>query len=385
METTSSNIKSGIFENIKNMNDSTAVFALSILNIIILLIAIMVYLYYTGSIFSKGLRERDCKMMNEIYGELNGKLSTVIDKKTLDFEIRDFYIKTAYNACSGGNYKNDYVDTCVLKTLLKQGVRGLDFEIFSINDEPVIATTTSDNNCVKETFNYVLFSEVLNILDTTAFTSSTAPNAGDPIILHLRIKSTNPKMFEKLTSLLKGFTKTNGRLLGTNYSYSTKNLSEVKLKEIMGKVVIIVEGTNKSFLDLKFNEYVNMLSSTAQMRGLRFHDIKFTPDMNELIRYNSLALTIGLPDKGASPVCPSSILMRAYGVQLLGLRYQSVDSNVEENNVFFDDDGHAFVLKPEYLRYKTLKIPDSIPQDPSVSFKPRTKKLNIPGNWILKF
>lgn len=376
---------SGIFENIRNMNDSTAVFALSVLNIIILLIAIMVYLYYTGSIFSKGLRERDCKMMNEIYGELNGKLSTVIDTKTLDYEVRDFYIKTAYNACSGGNYKNDYVDTCVLKSLLKQGVRGLDFEIFSINDEPVVATTTSDNNCVKETFNYVLFSEVLNVLDTTAFTSSTAPNAGDPIILHLRIKSTNTKMFEKLTSLLEGFTKTNGRLLGTNYSYSSKNLSEVPLKELMGKVVIIVEGTNNSFLDLKFNEYVNMLSSTAQMRGLRYHDIKYTPDMNELIRYNSLALTIGLPDKGSNPECPSSILMRAYGVQLLGLRYQTVDSNVEENNVFFDDDGHAFVLKPEYLRYKTLKIPDSVPQDPKVSFKPRTKKLNLPGKWIFKF
>jgi hypothetical protein len=376
---------SGIFENIRNMNDSTAVFALSVLNIIILLMAIMVYLYYTGSIFSKGLRERDCKMMNEIYGELNGKISTVIDSKILDFTLRDFYVKTAYNACSGGNYKNDYVDTCVLKSLLKQGVRGLDFEIFSINDEPVVATTTSDNNCVKETFNYVLFSEVLNVLDTTAFTSSTAPNAGDPIILHLRIKSSNVKMFEKLTSLLDGFTKTNGRLLGTNYSYSIKNLAEVKLKELMGKVVMIVDGTNKTFLDLKFNEYVNMLSSTAQMRGLRYHDIKYTPDMNELIRYNSLALTIGLPDKGASPACPSSILMRAYGVQLLGLRYQTVDSNVEENNVFFDDDGHAFVLKPENLRYKAIQIADPIPQDPKVSFETRTKKLSIPGNLTLKF
>jgi hypothetical protein len=345
----------------------------------------MVYLYYTGSIFSKGLRERDCKLMNEIYGELNGKLSTVIDADTLKYELRDFYIKSAYNACSGGNYKNDYVDTCVLKSLLKQGIRGLDFEIFSIDGNPVVATTTSDGNCVKETFNYVLFSEVLNILDTCAFTSSTVPNAGDPLILHLRIKSTNPEMFNNLANLLVGFNKTNGRLLGTNYSYSIKNLAEVPLKELMGKVVIIVNGTNTSFLELLFNEYVNMLSSTASMRCLRYNDIKFTPDMDELIRYNMLALTIGLPDKGASPACPSSILMRAYGVQLLALRYQTVDTNVEENNVFFDDKGHAFVLKPDKLRYKAITIADSKPQVATNSFATKTTVMTgIPGNISFK-
>jgi hypothetical protein len=372
---------SDIFNKLSSMNDSTAVFALSVLNIAIILIAIMVYLYYTGTIFSKGLRERDCKLMNEIYGELNGKLSTVIDADTLKYGLREFYVKSAYNACSGGNYKNDYVDTCVLKSLLKQGIRGLDFEIFSIDGNPVVATTTNNGNCVKETFNYVLFSEVLNVLDTCAFTSSTAPNAGDPLILHLRIKSTNPKMFNNLTNLLDGFNKTNGRLLGTDYSYSIKKLSEVPLKELMGKVAVIVDGTNTSFLELKFNEYVNMMSSTASMRCLRYNDIKFTPDMDELIRYNMLALTIGLPDKGASPACPSSILMRAYGVQLLCVRYQSADAYVEENNVFFDDNGHAFVLKPDKLRYKAITIPDPKPQDAKVSFETKIKQITgVPGN-----
>ena len=371
-----------LFNKLTSMNDSTAVFAISILNIVIILIAIMVYLYYTGTIFSKGLRERDCKLMEEIYGELNGKLSTVIDPATLDLTIKDFYVKTAYNACSGGNYKNDYVDTCVLKSLLKQGVRGLDFEIFSIDNNPVVATTTSDGNCVKETFNYVLFSEVLNVINTCAFTSSTAPNAGDPLIIHLRIKSTNHIMINNLTSLLDGFNKTSGRLLGTNYSYSIKNMADVPLKEIMGKVALVVDGTNTSFLDLKFNEYVNMMSSTAQMRGLRYYDIKYTPDMDELIRHNMLALTIGMPDKGANPACPSSILMRAYGVQFLALRYQTIDTNVEENNVFFNDNGHAFVLKPTKLRFQKIPIKDATPQKDSVSFGERTMEINVGGNTI---
>jgi hypothetical protein len=375
-------VGTSVFDKLTSMNDSSAVFAISVLNIIIILIAIMVYLYYTGTIFSKGLRERDCKLMEEIYGELNGKLSTVIDPATLDLTIKDFYVKTAYNACSGGNYKNDYVDTCVLKSLLKQGVRGLDFEIFSIDNNPVVATTTNDGNCVKETFNYVLFSEVLNVINTCAFTSSTAPNAGDPLIIHLRIKSTNHIMFNNLTGLLDGFNKTSGRLLGTNYSYSIKNMADVPLKEIMGKVAIIVDGTNTSFLDLKFNEYVNMMSSTAQMRGLRYYDIKFTPDMDELIRYNMLALTIGMPDKGANPACPSSILMRAYGVQFLGLRYQTIDTNVEENNVFFNDNGHAFVLKPTKLRFQAIPIDDPTPQQSNVNFGERPLEIKVGGNTI---
>jgi hypothetical protein len=90
----------------------------------------------------------------------------------------DYYIKSAYNACSGGNYKNGYVDTCTLKDLLKQGVRGLDFEIYSIDDEPVVATSTSDNCWVKETFNSVPFGDVLNIIRDYAVAGSTGSYPG---------------------------------------------------------------------------------------------------------------------------------------------------------------------------------------------------------------
>lgn len=369
---------SEMFDKLKNMDDSTSIFALSVLNIIVILIAFMVYFYYTGTFFSKGLKDRDCKLMTEIYGEKNNRINNVTNKETLEYTLKDFYIKTAYNACSGGNYKNDYVDTCVLKTLIKQGVRGLDFEIFSINDEPVVATTTNESFCVKETFNYVPFEEVLNVLQQNAFTSSTCPNPEDPLILHLRIKSTNAKMINNLTNLLSGFQKTNGRLLGPEFSYSKKNLSDVKLKDLQGKVVLIVDGTNKAFIETLFDEYVNMLSSSGNMRSLRYNDIKYTPDMDELVRFNMLGMTIGLPDKGASPANPSSILMREYGCQMLALRYQVIDSNTEENNIFFDDAGHAFVLKPEDLRYKKIVVKTK-EQKTIVDYAERVIKTDIPG------
>ena len=46
---------SEMFDKLKNMDESTSIFALSVLNIIVILIAFMVYFYYTGSIFSKSL------------------------------------------------------------------------------------------------------------------------------------------------------------------------------------------------------------------------------------------------------------------------------------------------------------------------------------------
>jgi hypothetical protein len=337
----------------------------------------MVYFYYTGSIFSKGLKDRDCKLMTEIYGERNGNINNLIDAKTIEYTLKDFYIKTAYNACSGGNYKNDYVDTCVLLALIKQGVRGLDFEIFSINDEPVVATSTNESFCVKETFNYVPFGEVLKVLQDNAFTSSTCPNPDDPLILHLRIKSTNVKMISNLTDLLANFQKTNGRLLGPEFSYSKKNLSDIKFKDLMGKVILIADGTNKFFVETLFDEYVNMLSSSGNMRALRYNDIKYTPDMDELIRFNMLGMTIGLPDKGASPANPSSILMREYGCQMLALRYQLIDSNIEENNIFFDDAKHAFVLKPADLRYRKIVISTKAQKD-IVDYAERTIRTEIP-------
>ena len=336
---------------------------------------IFVYFYYSGSIFTDGMMERDRKSMNKIYGTLNGKLRSIQPENEMyQYSLRDYYIKSAYNACSGGDYKNSYVDTGVLKNLLKQGVRGLDFEIYSIDDQPVIATSTSNNYFVKETFNSVLFSDVINIIRDYAFANSTAPNPLDPIILHLRIKSTNQKMYSNFAKLLES---NNNILMDKRYSfeYYGKNFGTVKLSDMAEKIVIIVDRSNTSFMESEeFYEYVNMTSKSVFSRALHYYDIINTPDMEELIGYNKLNMTIGMPDKGSDPENPSSITMRTYGIQMLAMRYQNVDSNLEENDAFFNEAGRAFVLKPENMRYipETIKAPPA--QDPKLSFATRTIK-----------
>jgi hypothetical protein len=308
-----------------------------------------------------------------LYGTLNGKIRSITaSDPNCNYLFRDYYIKTAYNCCSGGSYKNDFVEICVLKNLLKQGVRGLDFEIYSIDDNPVVATSTVENYHIKETYNYIDFMDIMNLIRDYAFATATSPNSGDPIIIHLRIKSTNQNMYKNFAKLLEKF---DSLLLGKDYSYENhgRNLGEVKLLDFAGKIVIIVDRSNISFLECQeFYEYVNMTSNSIFMRALHYYDIAYSPDMNELIEYNKRCMTIGMPDKGTSPDNPSGIVLRETGTQMLGMRYQLFDTNLEESDMFFDFAGYAFVLKPEKLRYVPVTIDAPPPQNPEVSYATRS-------------
>lgn len=346
--------------------DSKMTLLISVIIFIIILFTIIAYFHYSS------LRRKNCKFMDQIYGDLNGKIRSIDDSEQFNYSFKDYYIKTAYNCCSGGNYKNDYVDLCVMKDLLKQGVRGLDFEIFSINDQPVIATSTSNSYYVKETFNYVNFIDAMNVIRDYAFSTSTAPNALDPIIIHLRIKSTNKEMYKNFAKLLEKY---NSILLGKDYGYeyNGKNLGNVEIKQLMGKVVIIVDREDTSFLECEeFYEFVNMTSKSRFMRTLHYYDIINPPSMDELLNFNKQYMTIGMPDKGANPENPSSIKMREMGIQLLAMRYSKIDTNIQENDIFFNDNGYAFVLKPKRLRYTPVTIPLPPPQNPDLAFAQRT-------------
>jgi hypothetical protein len=335
--------------------------------ILILVITLLCYFFYV-----KNLEAGECSAMGSLYKSLDGNLRS-INPSDPQFgnSLKDYYIKTAYNACSGGSYKNDFVDLCHLKSVISQGVRGLDFEIYSLNDEPIVATSTDDNYFIKETYNYVKFSEVMYMIKNYSFANSTAPNPKDPIIIHLRFKSSNQNMYDNLALLLESY---DSLMLGKEYSYQNhmKNLGDVPLIKLLGSIVIIVDTSSRDFLENKaFLEYVNMTSNSMFMRALRYIDVKETPDVNELIRFNKSNMTIALPDVGANPPNMSGLLVRQTGSQMLAMRYQLNDLYLKENNTFFDNAGYAFVLKPQKLFAPPAQVVNVTPQDPALSYETR--------------
>lgn len=330
--------------------------------LLVIIFSILTYFYYSG------LKSRNCNSNTGYFGQVAGYIRSVDNSESFKFTLKDYYIKSAYNCCSGGSYKNDYVDTCILKNILKQGVRGLDFEIFSIDNKPVVATSTSDSFYVKETFNYIPFSDVMNIIRDYAFISSSAPNPNDPILIHLRIKSNNIEMYKNFAKLLKNY---NSILLSKDYDseYYGQNFGDVPLSKLTKKVIIIVDKSNDAFMECpEFYKFINITSNSTYMRLLNYYDVKYSPDMNELIDFNKKNMTIAIPDKGSNPENPSSAILRENGCQMLALRYNNNNAQLEENEDFFKKHGYAFVLKPENLRFKQVTIDVPTPQNPQLAF-----------------
>lgn len=165
------------------------------------------------------------------------------------------------------------------------------------------------------------------------------------------------------------FKSNNTYLLGENYSFENynTNLGDTPLLSLQGKIIIIVDRNNTSFLENNsFMEYVNMTSNSMFMRALNYYDVSLTPDIQELQNFNRRNMTIVLPDSGADPANPGTIVSREAGCQMVAMRYQMVDQNLEENALFFDKSGYAFSLKPERLRYVADTIPT--PEDQNVAY-----------------
>jgi len=318
------------------------------------------------------LEQNECDFMNTLYPSLNGNIRPIsANDSDCSGNLYDYYIKTAFNACSGGSYKDDYVDLCNLKAVLKQGVRCLDFEVYSIDNQPVVATSTSDSFFVKETYNSVPFSGVMETIGGYAFASGTVPNPTDPLIIHLRIKSNNQEMYSNLASTLKLY---DNIMLGKEYSFenSGTNLGAVPLLTFKNKVILVVDKSNASFLENEaFLEYVNLTSNSVFMRGYRYYDVKNNPDVQELTDFNKTGMTIVFPDTGGDPANPSALLCRTYGCQMVAMRYQQVDNLLLENTEFFDEGGYAFCLKPANLRNQIVTIPAPTPQNPAYSYATR--------------
>jgi hypothetical protein len=321
------------------------------------------------------LETQNNNYMNNLYPSIDGNIRPISANATDSSGcLYDYYIKTAYNACSGGSYKNNFVSIDVLKAIIKQGVRCLDFEVYLVDDKPVVATSTQDSVYIKETFNSVSFADVMKTINSYAFSGGTCPNPTDPIIIHLRVKSNHSKTYSKMATIFKSY---DSIMLGKDYSFENEgtNLGTTPLLQFQNKVILIVEknsNNNNTFLENNdFMEYVNLTSNSVFMRAYNYSDVKNNHDTDELTNYNRKNMTIVFPDNGTNPGNPSGILCRAYGCQMVAMRYQYVDNNLEENAMFFDRVGSAFALKPASLLYAAITIPDPPPQNPNYSYATR--------------
>ena len=326
------------------------------ISFIILLIIIIIYYVYSKI----NLLQSNCDTLTKIYNS-NPTINCIPDNM-LDRPLRDFYIKTAYNCCATGKFYADFVGLCALQTCIQQGVRCLDFEIYSIDNEPVIAVSPNDNFTSKESFNSIPIADAFKMIKQLAFNNTACQNYTDPLLLHFRIFSKNVPMYTNLTNQIKTILSSN--VLDSNYSYeyNSGNLGAVSIRNFINKIIIIVDTTNPLYRSTPLDEYVNIGSSTPFMRLLRYDDVKYTQDLL-FKEFNKKNMSIVLPNRSYKNSNPNFLISSSYGCQLIGMSFQNYDSNLEHYNFLFDSNKTAFLVKPPELCYipTTIKEPEKAP------------------------
>lgn len=325
------------------------------------------------------LNSKNCRDMNALYTKRKPKIGNYTpDGPNKELEnyrrIGDFFIKTAYNCCCAGNFKNDFVNICALENCIKQGVRCLDFEIYSVGNEPVIATSSVNDDSIKETYNSVHFGDAMNAIGNKAFSAPT-PNPNDPLLLNFRIMSKNKKIYDKMASILENIL--GDRTLNNCNSFNNQdqNACDIPIGALVGKVLILAdfEYEDDSFIKkTKLWEYINLAgndSTTPFYTINRFSTIK-NDDPVAKQKYNTENMTLCMPDLDANANNYKYLIPQAMGCQMTAMCFQKEDAQLEAYIDFFDKHQHAFVKK-DVIPGNMLKVLTCI-KDPE-------KKKNMMG------
>jgi len=382
------------FEDVKNKLESKVLFLRSLVSqvpntmlihvigctlIFFIMGCMAYYIYYKYTLLPKScarLNKKKAAALNSNW------ITTASTDPSSQFLLRDYYVKTAYNCCSTGNFSNDYVSTCALQNAIKMGCRCLDFEVYGYKGQPIISTSLSDDKCIKETYNSVPFDEAMSTIATNAFStnSTVCPNPNDPLLLLFRIKTNDVdvlnSMAESISSNLKD------RLMPEyNHEFGGKNISAEPIIKFAGKVIIVVEAIPLLYQPGAEKMYeITNLTSNAFLRILKVFDVLNSPDITELTTFNKQYMTIVIPDDSMSvnnydPMPPSLA-----GCQAMAMSFQLLrDGNLDIYNDWFQagPSKSAFLLKPADLMFTPQTIPVPKPQNPALSFASRPLKSDM--------
>lgn len=352
----------------------------------LVIVAFIIFLVISWVVYTLNKKDAACKKLNSIYladskhktnsfftreGNTHAKQSTS-PENYFDNEyknlIKNYYIKTAYNACCGDGYKNNFVNICALEKCIDLGARCLDFEIYSYNGEPIVAASTANNNSIKETYNYISFPQLLTVLDNRSFDSNTSCG-NDPMFLHFRIMSENKVIYDKMGEYIEKYLN-HGLLDIKTHNYKNTDqdpflLSHIADKKFHKKFIIMVNTLHVPILDSsKLAKYVHIRSGSNALKCIRYEQVVAAGINNPMMIDDSHRnLTIVLPNIDNTLENHDPLLPLNNGCQFVAMKFQNIDNNLLGYYKMFNvKGGYSFVLKPNDLR-KDIIPPEPIADD----------------------
>ena len=337
----------------------------------LILNSVLAIIFICVVVLTRGKKEsNDNKMV--AYYEKSPKPGSINDfDEKYSYLLRDYYMMTAYNCCCSGDYAADFVSTVALETVIKQGARVLDFEIYSVDGIPVVAASSQPEFTMKEVYNYVPFAEAIKIVSQLAFSTNGAQNSNDPLFLCLRIKSRNIMIYQAIADILKD--NLSPKLLDPRFAYSFhgEDLGKIRLTSLMNKVIIILDetpggsgskiNTREIYKRTALYEYVNV---TVTKGTSKYTFRELAGSNNDTIKEAAKkSLKYVVPEQSENLYDATTAFNN--GCQMVAMAFQRNDEKMIYYLNRFQEVGSAFILKQPELRYVPIVLKNPNPIDPT--------------------
>jgi hypothetical protein len=364
----------------------------------VIIVSCLCLLFFIYILYKVNKRTRNCKQIinSRNKDDLNNEVYTFQDiiksnyfydsSNNRDYTLKDFYIKTSYNSYASGNFSNDYVNECAIQNCASYGVRAIDLQIYSVNGEPVIAISSTNNNFYKESYNHIPLRTALTHIKKY-FIDKNSIQFGDnnykvngsdhPLFIFLRIhySSNTDKNIKQYNSLV------NGRVVyDKQYTIETKQLefynkiydifmaifeakqfnqtqvrndylgsidteqrhsiiSNLKMKDLKEKILLFIslngEPNTSVIKQSKLHYITDLYENDQDIRGYRYDEVV---DGNEtsLNQYmNKSKLSYCFPEFSNHSHNDDFVNAMAYGIQFVGMNFQKNDNQLQLYNGFF--------------------------------------------------
>jgi hypothetical protein len=228
------------------------------LDIIIIIIIIIILILVAVITYNNTIEKRLQQFNNKQLQELPTKLKPIEDcNKRRNYRLVDYYIASSYNTASLGNKHYDYVSTDAIRNTLLQGARYIQLNIFSlnvnindVNDEPLIGTSTGNDNHITS-LNTIQFKDVLETIVSYAFKVKAEKgfkNINYPLIIDLTINTKNINVLDKAADYIIEIL---GDYLLPREKYVSFPIQFEYLCNLLDKIIIWVNGSELEETKLK--------------------------------------------------------------------------------------------------------------------------------------
>jgi hypothetical protein len=367
-----------------NFKDDSSKYNFMLMSIFVCLVFLILVVIF----FSKQFRVYRVTNNMNIYIKFQNMSSMKI-ATIKDYRLADFYVCSSYNSAVSGYQLLDYLSTDMVKKVMQCGCRYLEFQLFSntfgADSTPVISCGFRTGEW-KLALNSINFEDVLQTIADNAFRifdgTDGTPNNQDPLFISLDLKNNyNYLVNNKIQKLISKYLAT--YLLDPSYNYQAKNIALTRLRDLMGKVIII---SSDGYQGSSLEEIINYSWNYPKLKRLHYKTVddefegkstvntsttnttetstststsklqtdvdktKSVIEYNELKKFNMSGLTIVVPQKEGDFLTTNFNATNAWelGCQFVCMNFQKIDKNMDIYVNKFKN--KAFVLKPKSLR-----------------------------------